>query len=230
MLLPFWNSDIYVDIASWFPFGKDYYLTSVNKFYDEYDLKKISEGCLDFGSEFYFMSSPLTGCIGNFTRDSLFKQRQDAGLNLGFLMMLGYSPEIEKLLCGVIAPPEFAENLTAGITKCSLWENGRLIGRSDVIVIVSDDPFFDCTEYLAVLDVVLSEFKTIIKTSDLSYYAEKFGYDRFSILWENEKPYDSKINQVLSELKYESSREIVGGPSSIDFPSFMGISVAITQK
>ena len=228
MLLPFWNSDIYVDIASWFPFGKDYYLTSVNKFYDEYDLKKISEGCLDFGSEFYFMSSPLTGCIGNFTRDSLFKQRQDAGLNLGFLMMLGYSPEIEKLLCGVIAPPEFSENLTAGITKCSLWENGRLIGRSDVIVIVSDDPFYDCDNFMKRLLEFL-ENVTIYRNHGSAYYVEKFGYRRFLSPYENEDILKNKITEALTNFKFSSTREIVGMSPEIKFPAFMGMSVGVQE-
>ena len=227
-LLPSWKKELYIEISPCFPLGRDYKPVSVNGFYSD-NLKSIAKSCLDLEGEFFFMASPLVGCVGSLPRENFFRFSADNVFNLGFLFVLGYSEFLERAVIYSLTS-EAAKGLIAGVTSCSLWSNGKFRINTKVIAVVSDDPFYECSEYLKNFDLLLGEVKGILKPPELSYYAEKFGYDRFSILWENEKPYDSKINQVLSELKYESSREIVGGPSSIDFPSFMGISVAITQK
>ena len=228
MILPFWNSELYVEISSWFPFGKDYYPVSLNRFYDE-TLKRISSACLDLGSEFFFMASPAIGCVGNLPRENFFKYSPDSAFNLGFLMTLGYSDLIEKIVIASLALTGAAKDLSAGITQCSLWSRGIFEGSTRVIVIASYEPFFDGSDYLKAFAEMLEDMKTHLGSNSYSYYAERFGYDRFFMEWEKDNPIDIRISRLLSEFEFEQTHDIVGGTSSQDFPPFMGASVSIQE-
>ena len=226
LILPFWNSELYVEISPWFPFGKDYQPVSVNRFYDS-TLKSIAGSCIDLDSEFFFMASPKTGCVGNLPRENFFRYQPDGAFNLGFLMILGYSEKVERaviLSLGLLGPKS---GLSAGITACSIWRRGIFEGTAKVIAVAGDDPFFDGSAYLEVLSRVLSDVKGFIGSPGQSYYAEKFGYERFFMSWENDSPYDIAASRVISEFELDGTREIVGGSSREDFPPFMGASVSI---
>ena len=223
MFLPYWNSELYVEISSCFPLGKDYQPVSINKFYDE-NLRNLASLCMDLDSEFFFMASPFIGCVGNLPRENFFRYTPDNVFNLGFLMLLSYSEKIEKALIVSLAF-EHEKNLLAGVSKCSFWRKGVFEGNTKVIAIVSDDPFYDCTEYLKRLTDTLAIVKKSLRASDSSYYAEKFGYDRFFIPWENENPYELRVSQLISEFEYENTKEIVGGSTRIEFPQFLGITI-----
>ncbi len=229
MILPFWNSELYVEISSWFPFGKDYQPVSVNRFYDR-TLRNIAGSCIDLDSEFFFMASPLTGCVGNLPRENFFRYQPDNTFNLGFLLILGYSEQAEKAVILSLGIAGAKSGLNAGITACSIWSRGIFEGSAKVIAVAGDDPFYDCTAYLKILSAVMDDVKKHIGTPGQSYYAEKFGYDRFFLDWENDNPYDMASSQVISEFEFDSTREIVGGSSKEDFPPFMGASVSISVK
>lgn len=228
MILPFWNSELYVEISSWFPFGKDYHLSSLNRFFNG-TLRHISEACLDLDSEFFFMASPLTGCVGNLSRENFFKYSPDKVLNLGFLITLGYSEKIERAVIGSLMFGENGRNLLAGITNCSLWSRGIFEGSSKVIAIASNEPFFDCMSYLSELSAFLDTARSFADSWNNAYYAGKFGYDRFFMSWENEEPYDAGISRILAELEYDGTKEIAGGSSVIEFPPFLGTAVSFKE-
>lgn len=226
MLLPFWNAELSVEISSCFPFGKDYQPVSVNRFYSK-TLKEIAALCLDLEGEFFFVASPVTGCVGNLPRENFFKYGTGVSLNLGFFLVLGFSENLEKAIILSLVGSKNAKGLSAGLAECSLKRQGIFQSKAKVIAVVSDDPFFDGTEYLQDLVSVLRGFKKFTGASDLAYYAEKFGYDRFSMGWENENPLALKISQIISEFQYDGTREIVGGSSRADLPPFLGMSLTI---
>ncbi|MBQ3403526.1 MAG: hypothetical protein IJG65_09210 [Synergistaceae bacterium] len=226
MILPFWNSELYVEISSWFPFGKDYHPVSVNRFHSR-TLRNIASSCIDLDGEFFFMASTSTGCIGSLPRENFFTVNSANVLNLGFLLVLGYSEPLEKaviLSLGAIGPQS---GLNAGITACSIWNNGIFEGTARVIAIADDDPFYDCTEYLKVLDGVMNGTKNLLGTPGQSYYAEKFGYNRFFIDWEEGSTYDIETSRIMSEFEFDGTREITGGSPREEFPPFMGTAVSI---
>lgn len=229
MILPFWNSELYVEISSWFPFGKDYHPVSLNRFYDS-NLRRISEASMDLGSEFFFMASPSTGCVGNLSRENFFKYNPDHVLNLGFLMTFGYSDMLERAIIAAFGLLESSRGLFAGITSCSLWSRGIYEGTTKVIAIASNEPFYDCTEYLGGLAKLLEEAKDFTKAENISYYAEKFGYDRFFMRWENDNPFDLRISEILSEFETDTTREITGGSSVEEFPPFLGAAIHVSSE
>ena len=221
MLLPFWNSELYVEISRCFPFGRDYHPASLSRFHDE-TLRRISSSCLDVGGEFFFMASPHTGCVGNLSRENFYKFSPDAVLNLGFIMTLGYSDALEKAVIASLLMPEAQMKLKAGITACSMWSHGIFEGMAKVIAVAAEEPFFDSTDYLRGFADILEKFRSGLKNANNSYYAEKFGYDRFFVRWETDSPIDLAVSQAIAEFEFDGTREIVGGPASDDFPPFMG--------
>ena len=221
MILPFWNSELYVEISRCFPFGRDYHPVSLSRFHDE-TLRNISSACLDLGGEFFFMASPMTGCVGNLSRENFYKFSPDAMLNLGFIMTLGYSDELEKAVIASLMLPEARLKLKAGITACSLWSRGIFEGITKVIAVAAEEPFFDSTDYLRGFADILEKFRIGLKSANNSYYAEKFGYDRFFVRWEEDSPTDLAVSQAIADFEYDGTREIVGGTTSEDFPPFMG--------
>lgn len=229
MLLPLWSSEIHVEIPSWFPWGRDYQPVTVNRFQDR-TLNDIALMCFNLESELYFMSSPSGGYVGSMAREKYFRVTSDDSFHLGFLMVFAYSEMIEKALVASIALNKSAKGLSAGIASCSLWRGGVLEGRTKVIAVVSDDPFYDCTEYLDGLAVTLYEILKIIRPPNLSYYAEKFGYNRFPLEWEDINPYDVLLTQVLSEIESDSAKELIGGSPVINFPPFLGLAVVAAEN
>ena len=228
MILPFWNSELYVEISSCFPFGRDYHPVSPSRFYSPV-LERISRSCLNLGGEFFFMASPQTGCVGNLPRENFYKARPDAVLNLGFIMAMGWSDVLERAVLASMMMPCVNYKLNAGITSCSMWSRGILEGTSKVIAVAADEPFFDCTEYLAGFAELLEEFTGISCGNDWSYYAEKFGYDRFFVSWENDSPAEIAVSHALSEFELDGTREIVGGSPVEEFPPFLGAALNMTN-
>ena len=230
MILPFWNSELYVEISPCFPFGRDYHPVSLSRFHSSV-LERISRGCMDLGGEFLFMASPQTGCVGNLSRENFFKPSPDPVLNLGFIITMGYSEELERAVIASIMLPSVRGKLYAGITGCSMWSKGVLEGRAKVIAVAGDEPFFDCSEYLDEFAGLLDTSKQIFKSQDggLSYYAEKFGYDRFFVYWEGENPHDMAVSNALADFELDGTREVVGGSSKEDFPPFMGAAINLQE-
>ena len=171
------------------------------------------------------MASPLVGCVGGLSREKYFNDSPESVLHLGFLMVFAYSEKIEKALVASLALNKSAKGLFIGMTNCSLWRDGIFEGKTKVIAIASDEPFYDCTDYLKALTATLQEVKTIFKPSALSFYAEKLGYERFLVEWENINPYDARVTEILSEFEDENIKEIVGGSPLIEFPPFFGLSL-----
>ena len=116
-MLPYWNSDLDLEIASWFPFGVDYRPISMNCLLNP-RLRRVAASCLERGSEFFFMSSLGTGSIGSLMRDNFYRAEPQGAFSLGFMMILGYSPRMERLIGAGFGG---SEDLSAGVAFCSLW-------------------------------------------------------------------------------------------------------------
>ena len=226
MILPLWSSELYVEISRCFPFGRDYHPVSPSRFHDE-TLRRISAACLDLGGEFFFMASPQTGCVGSLSRENYFKYSPDNLINLGFIMTLGYSDMLEKAVISSLILPEAKLKLTAGITACSIWSRGIFEGVTKVIAVAADEPFFDSADYLRGFAGILDEFRKNQGGGRNSYYAEKFGYDRFFMAWENDSPVDISVSRTIAEFEFDGTKEIAGGAATRDFPPFMGAVVSL---
>jgi len=226
--LPFWNSDLDLMVAPWFPIGVDYKFVSINSLYSA-RLKNVAALSLVANSEFLFMSSIQSGYVGNFLRENLFTTNAHIGFNLGFFLLLGYSQQIESLIEKMQENKE-NEAIKAGITWCAIRRSKMLLGNLKSIAIVSEDILFDEEAFLAHFESVLSEY--ISKDggdSNISYYAEKFGYRRFFIPYETDNPTDMNVSRLLIEMEFPETKQITGPSPEIDFPFFVGTELILSR-
>ena len=230
-MLPYWNSDLDLEIASWFPLGLDYRPVSSNQ---PPRLRRIASRCLGLGSEFLFMSSPRAGCAGSLMRDN-WDAGSDGLIRLGFMMVLGYSPEMERMIELVLSGMERKDGhpgsdgeLSAGVAACSLWHEGLLMGSVKVIALASGEPFFEEDGFLEGLDKALSEWESGgmgTRDAGLSFFAERFGYRRFPLMYETDDLLQMRISRLLYEMEFSETRQMVGPSPEVAFPPFLGVAI-----
>ena len=218
----YWSSDLDLEIASWFPFGVDYKPISINLLHS-FQLEKIAALCLGVGSEFFFMTSMFSGCVGSLMRDNFFKERAGSGINLGFMMLLGYSPQMEKLIGRKISS---LQEVKAGVAFCSLWNRTFLMENMKVIVLVSDSIMFNEEKFLFEFESLFEEEGSIDR-SNIPYFAEKFGYRRFYMAYETDDLLQLRISKLLYEMEFPETRQMVGPSPEMSFPPFFGMSLGV---
>ena len=220
-MLRYWSTDLDLEIASWFPFGVDYNPVSVNSMHST-RLKRIAAFCLEMGSEFFFMTSIWSGCVGNLMRDNFYKDSASKNLSLGFMMLLGYSPQMERLLVRKFADQK---EIKAGVAFCSMWNKTLFLDNMKVIILVSDNVLFSEDTFLADFESMF-ENETRVSPS-ISYFAEKFGYRRFYMSYETDDLTQLRISKLLYEMELPETRRMVGPSPEMPFPPFFGISLNI---
>ena len=218
-MLRYWSTDLDLEIASWFPFGVDYNPISVNSMHSP-RLRRIAECCLEMGSEFFFMTSTWSGCVGSLMRDNFYKGSPTRHLSLGFMMLLGYSPQMERMLGRKIAEQE---GIKAGVAFCSMWNKTLCLENMKVIILVSDNLLFSEESFLVDLE---SMFESEVRASpSISYFAEKFGYRRFSMSYETDNLTHLRISKLLYEMELPETRQMVGPSPEMPFPPFFGMNL-----
>jgi hypothetical protein len=226
LLLRYWNSDLDLEIASWFPFGVDYKPISINELHS-LQLEKIAALCLEAGSEFFFISSMFSGCVGSLMRDNFYKVNTRSHVGLGFMMLLGYSQRMEKMLGRRISEHH---DVRAGVAFCSLWNKTLFLENMKVIVLVSDSILFREEDFLTDFGTMLEEemFKDeeAKRQSSIAYFAEKFGYRRFYIAYETDDLTQLRISKLLYEMEFPETRQMVGPSPEMTFPPFLGITLS----
>ncbi|GHV45106.1 hypothetical protein FACS1894204_03410 [Synergistales bacterium] len=218
-MLRYWNSDLDLEVASWFPFGVDYKPVSINMMYS-FQLENIASLCLEAGSEFFFMSSIFSGCVGSLMRDNFYRDENKGSFSLGFMMLLGYSPQMEKILGQKISE---RQDVKAGVAFCSLWNKTLFLENMKVIVLVSESLFFSEDDFLTDFESILEDEA---KRSNVSYFAEKFGYRRFYMAYETDDLLQIRISKLLYEMEFPETRAMVGPSPEMVFPPFLGVTVS----
>ncbi|MDR1977501.1 MAG: hypothetical protein LBQ42_02080 [Synergistaceae bacterium] len=170
------------------------------------------------------MTSTLSGCVGNLMRDNFYKYDNGNNINLGFMMLLGYSPQMEKLV-GRKFPEREDMDVRAGVAFCSLWNKTLLLENMKVIVLVSDDILFSEEEFLTDFEAMFEEKG--LDRSNISYFAEKFGYRRFCMAYETDDLLQLRISKLLYEMELPETRQMVGPSPEMPFPPFFGMSVGM---
>jgi hypothetical protein len=203
-ILPYWDQNVDLDVVNWLPYCLDFNPVSVNGMHSE-TLKSIAALSLEMDSEFLFLRSMRSGCVGTLFRENLIDPGRDHRLNLGFSMVFGYSRLMEALLHLV---SKASLEVKAGVTLCGVWDRDILLDESKVIALVSENPLFEEEKFLDALVEVMS--KAGGKKRQASFYAERFGYRRFSIPYETDDVQQLAISQLLHDFEFDETRSIVG--------------------
>lgn len=216
--LPYWDSHVDMEVASWFPLGVDFCPVSINSLFSS-DLEMLASRALSLGSEFYCMSSLRSGNVGSLLRDSMLFPGSDTRLDLGFTMVFGYSAEMERIVESALGA---YANLSAGVSSCRVWDRDMPREEFKAIVLVSPDPFFDEEAFLVSFSRSLEAGPC---EKEIPFYAEHFGYVRFFIPFETDNLQELQISRLLHEMENEETRKSVGPSPEIRFPRFPEIRI-----
>jgi hypothetical protein len=215
--LPYWDSDVDMEVASWFPLRMDYLPVSVNAHHSAV-LRQIAALSLCMDSEFFFLASLRSGYAGTLLRDSMFVPGRVNRIGLGFTMLFGYSSPMEELLSSMV---DTEEEVEAGVSFCCLWNGDIMLDNFKSIVLVSGNPLFDEGPFLAELASNLE--RRVSSGRSLPFFAEKFGYRRFFIRYETDDLTGLEISRLLFEMEFEETRKSVGPSPEVAFPPLLGI-------
>jgi len=127
--------------------------------------------------------------------------------------MFGYSPMMEALL-GLFA--QAFPGLKAGLAVCGLWDRSMLVDECKVIVLVGETILINGAKCLKALQEVMSAAST--DGGSCSFFAEKFGYRRFSIPFETDDVTNLSILRLLYDFEFEETRKYVGPPPEVPLP------------
>ena len=212
-VLPYWDQNIDLDIAPWVPYGKDYSPVTVNSLCNP-TLGGLAGLALEMKSEFLYMRSLQNGSIGTMARQNIIDPVRNSSIELGFTMVFAYSEQLEQSVLRLLHK---YPGLMAGLTLCDIWRENVLVDECKVLMLVDEDPFFNETDFI---EALYKTFQSAAgrENSNLSFFAEKFGYKRFSISYETDDLLQMRITQALFDLELDATKEVVGPVPELKVP------------
>lgn len=217
-ILPYWDQNIELDIVPWIPYGKDYSPVTVNSLYSPL-LGNVAGLAFELQSEFLYLRSFQSGNVGTLARQNMIDPIRNRGIELGFTMVFSFSEKMENAIIPLLY--EFS-TLRAGLTLCGIWSDDVLVDECKVVMLVCEDPFFDEGAFFVSLQKSFQQ-RTGRKSSNISFFAEKFGYRRFSISYETENLTQMQITQTLFDMELDATKELLGPAPEMKLPPLPGL-------
>jgi hypothetical protein len=211
-ILPYWDQNVDLEISPWAPYGKDFNPISVNSMHSD-QLGTIASLALGMDSELMFLESSVTGQVGALFRENLMMPGRRRAQEGGFSVMFGYSQVMEALL-GMFA--QAYPGLKAGLAVCGVWDRSMLVDECKVIVLVGETLLLNEAGCLNALQQVMLAASTDNGAS--SFFAEQFGYRRFSIPFETDDVTNLAILKLLFDFEFDATRAVVGPPPEVSLP------------
>ncbi len=208
-LLPYWDRDMDIDIVSWASYALDFHPVSINALHSK-ELGEIAAFSMEIGSELLYMRSSSMGRAGALFPESIIDPERYREHSLGFLMLFGFSREMEALTALLM---EASDEVQAGITLCGIWDRHFLKDEVKVIAFMGNDPFFDELPFLDLLSKALQDATKGL--AHKAFFAEQFGYRRATIPYETDDVVELEIAQLLFDFEMQETREILGPPPQI---------------
>jgi len=217
-VLPYWDQNIELDIVPWIPYGKDFSPVTVNSMYSA-ALGNVAGLAFEMNSEFLYLRSFSSGNVGTMARQNMIDPARNRGVELGFTMVFAYSELLEMTLLPLL---QKYQTMKAGLTLCGIWSDNVLIDECKVIMLVSEETFFDEESFLESLQVSFRE-SCGNHGSNISFFAERFGYRRFSISYETDNLMQMQITQALFDFELEATKEVLGPAPELRLPLLPGL-------
>jgi len=215
-ILPYWDQNVDIEISPWMPYGRDFNPVSANSLHSD-QLNSIASLAMGMDSELIYVESEETGQVGALFRDNLMMPGKRRYVHSGFSIMFGYSVMMEALV-GMFA--QAFHGLRAGLAVCGLWDRCMLVDECKVIVLVGESLFLNEAKCLIALREVMDAAST--DGGNSSFFAEKFGYRRFSIPFETDDVINLSILRLLYDFEFEATRKAVGPPPEVPLPDLFG--------
>ncbi len=221
MYLPYWDSDLDVEVGPWgavSPKSGPLFSSGLNPL-----MARIAAGALAMESEFLYLCGLVTGVAGTMAwEDPLTAGKPQGHLSL-FTVVFGYSRHMETLLASFL---ESHSELRGGITDCTFWRKEVPLSHYKVIALIALLPLIDEGACLRALAEAVDHKKD--DQSLIAYYAEKLGYLRGPVPYETDNPRGLSVTAELLSLQLEATWEVLGPSPVTALPVLSDFSGALT--
>jgi hypothetical protein len=208
------------DIETWVPYGCDFKPVTINTMFSD-TLGRIAELAMCMESEFLYLEMD-GGCpVGTLVPENLIRPRMGDSDSNSFAMVFSYSRSMEGVLYDLVREGSY---FGAGVTICGIWRSSILVDECKVLVVASENPLFDADVFLDSLGLALSLFEK--ENGNFPYYAEKFGYRRFSIPYETDDVVQLQISQLLCDFEFDETRRFVGPNPELFIDDMQGVEIS----
>ena len=204
-----------LSIETWMPYRCDFKPVTTNSLFSE-ALGRIASLALRAESEFLYMESIGGASAGSLVPESLIRPRISSGSGAIFAMVFSYSERMEAVLSALT---EDNDDFSAGITLCGIWNSSILMDECKVLMVASENPFFDMNGFLKSLDIALSG-QDSSGSGNVPYFAEKFGYRRYSIAYETDNITELQISQLILNFEFDETINMVGAEQELTLDLF----------
>jgi hypothetical protein len=203
-----------VDIETWVPYRCDFKPITTNSLFSD-ALGNIAEMAMMLGSELLYMWNDEDCPVGTLVPENLIRPHFDSNGHRGFAIVFSYSEAMERVLHGLDGSGEL---FGAGITLCGIWKSSMLLDECKVLVVASANPLFDPDIFL---DSLKTELSQVEKSSrSIPYFAEKFGFRRFSIPYETDNVTELQISNILMAFEFDETKRFVGTPLELSLENY----------
>jgi hypothetical protein len=216
--LPYWSQNMEFDIETWVPYRCDFKPITTNSLFSD-ALGDIAEMAMMLESELLYMWNDEDCPVGTLVPENLIRAHRERGAHRGFAMVFAYSEAMERVLHGLYGSSFL---FGAGVTFCGIWKSSVLLDECKVLVIASADPLFDHEEFLGFLKDALSTCEKP-EGKKIPYFAEKFGFRRFSIPYETDNVVELQISNLLMDFELDETRHFIGMPLELSLDDYQEV-------
>jgi hypothetical protein len=216
--LPYWRQNMEFDIETWVPYRCDFKPITTNSLFSD-ALGDIAEMAMMLESELLYMWNDEDCPVGTLVPENLIRTHSVPEPHRGFAMVFAYSGAMEKALHGLDGSGSL---FGAGVTFCGIWKSSILLDECKVLVIASANPLFDHEKFLGFLKNALSRCGSP-QERRIPYFAEKFGFRRFSIPYETDDVMELQISNILMDFEFDETRCFIGTPFELSLDDYQEI-------
>jgi hypothetical protein len=202
------------DLETWVPYRCDFKPITTNSLFSD-ALGDIAELAMMLESELLYMWDDEDCPIGTLVPENLMRASPESQPHKGFAIVFAYSVAMEEVLHGLDGSGEL---FGAGVTLCGIWKSSILLDECKVLVAASVNPMFEPEEFLDSLREALSRRKNLGRS--VPYFAEKFGFRRFSIPYETDNVTDLQISSVLMTFELDETKRFIGAPAELSLENY----------
>lgn len=214
MCLPYWNSELDVEIGCWNFTRSEHGVVSMAGLYSEL-LRELSSQALALDSELLYLCGSECGIAGSMLWNEAVLEKKTGSDISPFILVLGYSREMERFVGRFLTS---REDLKAGVTECTFWKGHIALVRYKVIACMETLPVFNELKCFSEMIKALRKWKG--KNTLIPFYAEHLGFLRAPLLYETDVPKDMLVMNKLENFQLDVTRSVVGPSPSVPLPVF----------
>lgn len=213
MCLPYWDSELDVEVGPWGSFKMEHRPVSAPALYSP-QMGRLANEAMALESEFLYMNGLGMGAAGSMIWENSLLLMDEVPVLPMFTLIFGYSRKIESFLSDFLLS---RQGLKGGVTVCTFWQDEVPIVHYKVAAVLGTVPLVDEEQCISSLIDAMARRKD--RDSSLSYFAEKLGFLRAPVPYETDRPGDLSVTEKLQSFQLAATREVLGPSPSVPMPA-----------